>query len=137
VKFFFDNNMSTHLAHAVKALCKPDLRVTEVVHLRDRFPANIKDHDWIDALAEDGTWIVISQDSFQKNDLERSALRRSGLVVFALQSQWAQQTHWIKAKNLIHWWPAIMEQSQKFKGGAALGVPWRYTGGGHFVQIKL
>lgn len=128
--------MSPHLAHAIGELCKSELTPVEVVHLRDRFPRNIKDHEWIDALASEGGWAIISQDSLRKNDLERSALRRSKLVVFALHGQWGQHRHWEKAQNLVRWWPSIMEHSGKYRGGAALGVPWRYSGGS-FTQIKI
>jgi hypothetical protein len=137
VKFFFDNNMSPHLARAVRELCKVEADVNEVLHLRDRFPPNIKDEEWIAALAKEGGWVIISQDGLRKNDLERAALRNCGLVVFALQRQWAQKAHWDKAQNLVRWWPAIMAQSKRFKGGAALGVPWKFSGAGQFTQIKL
>jgi hypothetical protein len=63
-----------HLAHAVRELCKVEDSVHEVVHLRDRFAPNTKDHDWISALAAEGRWAVLSQDGLRKNDLERSAL---------------------------------------------------------------
>lgn len=137
MKFFFDNNMSPHLAHAIRELCKADGDVREVLHLKDRFPPNISDVEWITDLAQDGGWVIVSQDSLRKNDLERAALRSCGLVVFALQPQWAQQPHWNKAQNLVRWWPALMAQSKRFKGGAALGVPWKFSGAGQFTQIKL
>jgi hypothetical protein len=72
-----------------------------------------------------------------KNDLKKTALRKSGLIVFALQRQWTQHAHWNKAQNMVRWWPAIIEQSKKYKGGAALGVPWKYSGSGQFIQIKI
>lgn len=137
MKFFFDNNMSPHLARAIRELCKAESDVREVLHLKDRFPPNISDVEWINALAQEGGWVIVSQDSLRKNDLERAALRNCGLVVFALQPQWAQQAHWNKAQNLVRWWPAIMTQSKRFKGGAALGVPWKFSGAGQFTQIKL
>lgn len=129
--------MSPHLARAIGELCKPEHDVGEVVHLKDRFPQNIKDEDWINALASEGAWAVISQDALNKNHLEKAALRKSGLIVFTLQRQWTQEAHWNKAQNLVRWWPAIMDQSKKYKGGAAPAVPWRYSGSGQFVQIKL
>ncbi|MEO7496345.1 MAG: hypothetical protein ABIT83_06855 [Massilia sp.] len=122
MKFFFDNNLSPHLAHGIRELCKPEAQVDEVIHLRDRFAPTIKDHDWIAELARGGPWAVITQDVFNKNDLEREALRQSGLIVFALDRQWAQQKYWEKSRNLVRWWPAIMDQSSRIKGGAAYRV---------------
>ncbi|MDL2354642.1 MAG: hypothetical protein QFF03_05245 [Pseudomonadota bacterium] len=87
MNFFFDNNLSLHLAHAIRELCRVEPDVGEVIHLRDRFTANTKDHEWITALAQSGAWGVISQDVFTKNDLEREALRQSGLIVFVLDRQ--------------------------------------------------
>jgi predicted nuclease of predicted toxin-antitoxin system len=136
VRFFFDNNISPHLAHAVRELCKVENNVEEVIHLRDRFSANTKDHEWITNLAKSGPWVVISQDTFIKNDLEREALRQSGLIVFVLDRQWSQHKHWPKSQNLVKWWPAIMEQSLRIKGGASYRVSWRYSGG-RVEQIRL
>ena len=137
MKFFFDNNLSLSLAHAIRELCSPEELVREVVHLRDKFAPTTKDHDWIHGLASEGGWVIVSQDGFRKNDLEREALRKSGLIVFVLQRQWTGHRHWDKAHNLVRWWPAVMEQSRKIKGGAAFRIPWRYTGGGQFEQVRL
>ncbi|ALF89509.1 MULTISPECIES: hypothetical protein [Ralstonia solanacearum species complex] len=137
MKFFFDNNLSLHLAHAIRELCQVEEHVREVIHLRDKFAPNAKDHDWISALAVEGEWVVISQDGLRKNDLEREALRKSGLIVFVLQRQWSEHRHWDKAHNLVRWWPSVMEQSRKIKGGAAFRIPWRHAGGGRFEQVRL
>lgn len=136
MKYFFDNNLSLHLAHAVAELCKVEDSVEAVIHLRDKFAPNAKDHDWITALASEGHWAVVSQDGLRKNDLERKALRESGLIVFVLHRQWAERRHWDKAHNLVKWWPAIMEQGRRIRGGAAFRIPWRY-GAGQFEQIRL
>lgn len=136
MKFFFDNNLSPHLAHAIKELCKVELDVEEVRHLRDHFSANIKDHEWITTLSKSGPWAVISQDVFNKNDLEREALRRSGLIVFVLDRQWSQHKHWAKSQNLVKWWPLIIEQCSRIKGGASYRVPWRFSGG-RMEQIRI
>lgn len=136
MRYFFDNNLSMHLAHAVRELCKVEDSVEDVIHLRDKFAPTTKDHDWISFLGSEGRWVVLSQDGLRKNDLERSALRQSGLIVFVLHRQWAERRHWDKAHNLVKWWPAVMEQSRRIKGGASFRVPWRF-GAGQFEQIKL
>jgi hypothetical protein len=137
VKFFFDNNLSPHLAHAIGELSKGESQPPLVKHLKDKFSGNTPDHQWIDALAAEGDWVVISQDALMKNDLEREALRRSGLVVFALAAAWSSQTHWIKAQNLVKWWPAIMDHAMRYRGGAAIRVPWQFSGKGKVEQIQL
>ena len=113
---------------------KRQLRASYI--LRDRFAPNAKDHDWIKELGEEGRWVVLSQDAFRKNDIERKALRDSGLITFVLHRQWTERQHRDKARNLVKWWPAIPDQSRRIKGGAAFRVPWRYSGG-KFEQISL
>jgi hypothetical protein len=137
VRFFFDNNLSHHLAHAMRELSAAEPEVTSVEHLTDRFRRNCPDVEWISALASERGWVIISQDRLRKNDLEREALRASGLVVFSLDRNWASQEYWLKAQNLVKWWPAIMEQCVRIEGGAAFRVPWRFTGKGRFEQIRL
>jgi len=137
VKFFFDNNLPLTLAHAVRELCRHEVHVVEVVHLRDKFAADEQDHVWISAIGQEKGWIIISQDGFSKNDLERQALRQSGLIVFVLSKQWSSHQFWQKSHTLVRWWPAIIEQSQKIKGGAAFRVPWKFSGPGRFEVIRL
>ncbi len=134
MRFFFDNNLSKYLAHGLHELCGGDPGPPQVIHLTDRFARNTPDTVWIDALAAEGGWVVVSQDHFNKNDAEREALRRSGLIVFALHSGWTPHTHWNKAHNLVRWWPSIIDQAGRIQGGAAFRVHWRFTG--RFEQIR-
>lgn len=137
MKFFFDNNLSPHLAHAMRELSRADNEPTEVVHLVDRFDRNEKDTVWIPSLSSEGSWVIISGDRFAKSDEEREAVRRSGLIIFTLSKQWSSQTHWPKAANLARWWPAIVDQASRIVGGAAFRVPWRFSGKGRFEQIRF
>lgn len=136
MKFFFDNNLSPHLAAGIRELSRGgSVRSSQVIHLKDRFNQNAADHHWINELAEEGGWCIISQDSFRKNDLEREALCSSGLVVFVLARQWGEHKYWDKAQNLVRWWPAIEDYPTRVTGGAAIKVPWRMSG--KFEQIRL
>lgn len=126
--------MSPHFARALHELCLGASR-SEIVHLKQRFPQNTPDHEWISVLAAEGKWAIQSQDGFRKNDLEREALRRSGLVVFVLTKQWMTHDYWNKAQNLVRWWPAIEDYVDRIQGGAAVRVPWRMSG--RFEQIRL
>jgi len=42
LKFFFDNNLSLHLAHGIRELSSVMPDVGEVIHLRDRFDRDEK-----------------------------------------------------------------------------------------------
>ncbi|CAN7311220.1 hypothetical protein LJR029_005465 [Caballeronia sp. LjRoot29] len=35
MKYFFDNNLSPHLAHAIQELCRVEKTVARAIHLRD------------------------------------------------------------------------------------------------------
>ena len=51
-----------------------------VQHLKDKFPPNTPDIEWIKKLAEDDGWFVITKDSnIKKNDHEKKAWEESGL----------------------------------------------------------
>lgn len=135
MRFFFDNNLSPHLAKALAALCRPEGVAVE--HLRHRFPKNITDVEWIDRLAKEGEWSVITQDRLIRNPLEKEAFRQSGLTAFVLTRAWASHRYWEKAARLVRWWPRIMEQAELIEGGAAFEVPWRFSGKGKFKTLRL
>lgn len=134
MKFFVDNNLPPSLAHGLNALCKSEKH--SVVHLKDMFPQNTKDVEWIEALSKESNWVVITHDSLNKG-LEREALRRAGLIVFFLDKSWSNHKFWEKAAQLVKWWPMIIEQSERIQGGATFKVPWNVSGKGKFEQIKF
>ena len=98
MKYFFDNNLSPHLAHAIHELCRIEESVERVIHLRDKFAPDAKDQDRIKVLGEEERRVVLSQDAFRKNDIERKAVRDSGLITFVLHRQWTERQHWTKRK---------------------------------------
>jgi hypothetical protein len=137
VNFFFDNNLPPALARGIGELSRNQPGVSSVIHLRDRFPPDTKDEEWVTELSTQGGWVVISQDQFKKGEAEKEALRSSGMIIFSLARPWNDHTFWPKAQNLIRWWPAIVDQAGRFSGGAAFRVPWRYSGKGKFEQIRV
>jgi hypothetical protein len=60
VRFFFDNNISPKIAHALNCLVQPQ---HEVVHLRDRFDPATPDKAWMTKLANEMDWVIISADT--------------------------------------------------------------------------
>ena len=135
MKFLFDNNLSPYLAKALDALCAHEGVAVE--HLRRMFPEDISDVEWIERLAKEGEWAVITQDRLMRNRLEKEAFRRSGLTAFVLTKAWASHRYWEKAAQLVRWWPRIMEQAGLVEGGAAFEVPWRFSGKGKFKALRL
>jgi hypothetical protein len=136
VKFLCDANISPYLAQALHALSGPDGH--EVIHLRDKFPADTQDVVWIEALAGEGGWSVVTFDrAMSRRPVELEALRRSGLTVFMLARAWSSQTQWTQAAPLVRWWPRILDQASLVAGGAAFEVPFGYSSKKRLKQIRL
>lgn len=110
-------------------------RIGSVIALRDKFLANTPDHEWIGTLALERNWTIVSQDKFIKNDLEKEAIRKSGLCLFMLSKQWSSHQYWDKCTNLVKWWPYILDQAHRIEGGAAFRVKWHMNK--KFEQVKM
>lgn len=127
MKFFFDNNLSRHLAHGIRELSTIKPGVEQVIHLTDRFARDAPDLTWIGDLTHDGPWYIISIDRFKKqHGAEREAIRRAGHTVFVLDAQWSKHGFWLQAERLVRWWPQIVDYSALVSGGA-YRVPWQHS----------
>ncbi len=136
MKFLLDNNLPPALARALHELTHTNSNEAhEVIHLKEKFPPNTPDTEWIEALAKEGDWVVITHDKFNKG-LEREVLSRAGLTVFFLDNSWSPHNFWEKAHQLVKWWPAIIAQAERITGGAGFRVKWNFRNG-KFEQIKL
>lgn len=137
MKLLLDNNLPPALAEALDVLTRSEWDgAHEVTHLRHKFPANTPDITWIEALAAEGGWVVVTHDKLDKG-AEREALKRAGLKVFLLDKSWTSHPFWDKSVQLARWWPAIIEMAESLRGGAALRVRWNFSGKGQFQQITL
>lgn len=137
MKLLLDNNLPSALAAALSQLSTGQWGDDhQVLHLRDRFPANTPDTEWITTLSQEGDWTVVTHDRFNKGQ-EREVLKRADIKVFLLDKSWKNQNFWAKAENLVRWWPAIVEHAERTRGGAAFRVRWRFSGKGQFEQMTL
>lgn len=126
MKFLLDANLPPTLARALHALSSGvDPGVDQVIPLRDKFAPDTKDPAWLSALAREGDWAVISQDGFNKSDIEKALIERAGLMVFVLEPAWGKQQYWAKCVQLIRWWPKIL--SIAALSTSAVRVPWNTT----------
>jgi hypothetical protein len=134
LKFLFDNNLPPSLARGVAELSRFDPAIEPVMPLRDKFPQDAPDTEWLGQLLEEGGWIVVSIDRFKKSTAEREMLRRQGVTVFVLDPQWSKP-YWTQAAQLVLWWPKIIDVA-KLTSKTALRVPWRFTSKSTFEQIR-
>lgn len=128
MKIFLDNNLSPYLARALHTLLEPE--GDQVVHLSDRFTPDTEDRVWIEALAAESDWVVVSADRrIHRNPIEREAWRRSRLIVFFLSPQWRRLRNIDIAWRLLRWWPRIEEQARLVSPPAAFELPRDYRAG--------
>jgi len=115
MRFFLDNCLPPCIARALDELVKDK---HNVIHLRDRFPADIKDPQWIGELAKEGGWIIISADTrIPKNPQNKDAWLQSGLTAFFLKKRWTNLKLWDQAWRIVRRWPDIMAISERVGGG--------------------
>jgi predicted nuclease of predicted toxin-antitoxin system len=123
VKVLFDHNLSPRLARCLQALMGDD---HEIVALRDKFPANIKDVNLIAELSKQSGWIFISGDRrITRNRAEKAAFQGSKIVGMFLSSGLHKATVLKQAERLISLWPAIETVASNVSGGAMFELPMK------------
>lgn len=133
MKFFLDNTLPPLLAKALQALVEDESHT--VIHLREKFLPDIEDGVWINALAQEGGWIIISGDPrITRNPHERAAWLESQLTAFFLKPGWTNLEFWVQASKLVALWPRIMGEASRARPGSGFLVPVR---GQEFERIRL
>ena len=114
--YFFDNNISPKLVGILKLLD------VDVLHLKDVFPEDEKDVDWLPRAGEEG-WIVVTVDhAIRHRAAEYEALKRSRVTVLFLAKGFLKRARWLQAQWLISKWPKMEEQAQKLRPGTLMEV---------------
>jgi len=120
VRFFLDNCVSPKIARALAAL---DARHS-VVHLQERFSADVKDVAWICALRSEGEWIIVSGDPrIAHGKAEREAWKESKFTAFFLED-FSQRGFWVQAREVVKWWPDILEHARAASPGTGYLIPF-------------
>lgn len=131
MKLLLDNNLPPRIAQALNVLVEPDGHA--VYHLREHFPPNTPDIEWLGTLGEEGGWAILSADMrIHKNRAEREAWRRSNTVAFFLTRWWAKQKFTNIAARLLTRWSDLDNQYRLVAPPAAFEVPPR----GKLRQLK-
>lgn len=78
MRFFFDNNLSVHLAHGMREF-------GEVVeHLKDRFPQDAVDSEWLQYVGENDIVLVTRDEAIRWRPAELLVVRRFKVAAFFL-----------------------------------------------------
>jgi len=144
VKFFFDSNISEHIAAALNALGEkydyPPITSQRGLPRDSVLAATKKDWEWLPKLAEDGSdWVIISGDvRISAGMHEAAAWLASGLTAFFLASGWGNLNFWDQTISLLKWWPHIVKQAQKTPAGAGYIVPVKMPAhGAEFKTLRM
>jgi hypothetical protein len=120
VKFFFDNNLASKLAHALDKLVSPEHRV---VHLRDEFLPNVEDAVWMNALAKEDDVVIVTADvAISRNPHEVEAWKQAGHTVFFLKPGWTHLTFWEQANKFTKCFPQMIDWAVRSERGSTFSV---------------
>jgi hypothetical protein len=118
-----DENLPPALARSLAALFAGK---HEIVPLREKFGAAVKDTEWIGALNAEGHWVIISADRrITKNKAEQQAFKSSKLVGFFLASGLQKAKLTKQMERLMALWETIEKQAELVGGGAMFEIPMR------------
>jgi hypothetical protein len=90
----------------------------KIVALKEKFPLNVADVDWIKELDKEGGWAVLTKDlRIRTRPHERAALDRSRIVYFFLAGSWRKYKVEETAARLIRLVPLMAAQTALIERG--------------------
>ena len=106
MKFFFDNNLAPKIAKGLNGFVSPDHKV---IHLKEQFPANTDDVDWMRKLAQEEDLIIVTADvRIGKNPQEIEAWKQAGHTIFFLKPGWTDMVFWVQAQKFTKCFPSLL-----------------------------
>lgn len=117
MKFFFDNNLAAKIAKGLNGFVSPD---HQVIHLKEQFAANTDDVVWMQQLAQQEDWIIITADiRIGRNPHEVEAWKEAGHTIFFLKPGWLNMNFWDQAQKFTKCFPQIIENANQAKRGSS------------------
>lgn len=119
MKFFLDNTFSPREARSFAALFAPDL---EIVHLRETWPQDAKDEEWLPALIREGDWVILTHDRSIRRDHEYivDTLRTSSCVAIFLAKSWQEMRLVSRHAKLLLYFERMVAEVAKSRRGTVL-----------------
>lgn len=98
----------------------------EFVHLRDRFAMNTPDAEWMQAIAGEANWVILSGDiAISRNPHEIEAWKKAGHVIFFLKPGWTNIPFWQQVQKLAERFEKIEALARRATPGDCFLVPIR------------
>lgn len=120
MRFFIDNNIALRLARGFNEFVKGE---HEVKHLRDIYEAKTPDVEWMQKLAAEPGWVILSADvRIGRNPHEIAAWKQAGHTIFFLKAGWTNIDFWQQVQKLAKCFPEIVELAQRAKLGDSFQV---------------
>jgi hypothetical protein len=92
-----------------------------VIHLKEKFPPDTPDIDWIKKLTEEGGWFVVTKDNqIRKKPHERKVWQEAHIPIVFLQKSWTNNDLWDMAWKIIKYWPNLKESIEHNRGAESL-----------------
>lgn len=126
MKFFVDNNLSDYLAKGMKAFGE------DVVHLKEYFPEETKDVDWLKFIGENDLILITRDERIRRNPAELSAFRKHNVGAFFLGGKKLDKCKIIQ--QVVHNWPKIKQYAIEERRPFAFRIP---PTGKNFSNIPL
>src|SRR2546427_1128415 len=108
MRFLVDHCISHRVCKAIAVLTASG--EIQIYPLRDHFPVDVRDTEFLEKLAIDGDWCIISQDTGLPAQSVRLRLAaEQGSIIYMLDGTWGNATLWRKSAHLINWWPFMQQ----------------------------
>lgn len=115
MKYFFDNCLPPRIAAALSALG------VDCEHLRDSFPQDVKDVEWMPKVAARGLVAITGDERILKRPAEREARKECGLKTVFFSSI-ADLQIWPQVLLVMRAWPEIESWAAKARAGQCARV---------------
>jgi hypothetical protein len=115
MKAFIDNNLSLQLAAGLKGFGE------DVVHLKDLFPDDTADADWLPYVGQNDMVLVTRDIRIRWNPSEISAFKSHNVGAFLLGGK--QRTRCELILQLVRNWPQMKELAKKTRRPFMFRVP--------------
>ena len=95
----------------------------QIVHLKEKFPGNAEDEQWMRELAGEEDWITVTAGvRIGRNPHEVRAWKEAGHTIFFLKLGWTDMPFWVQASKFTKCFPQLIETARRAKRGSSFTV---------------